>query len=294
MRILITGATGFIGTRLVERLSGEHQVIALCHREPPSRGASVDWRAADLSSPLDTTVLPEELDAVAHLAQSPRYREFPSGAADMFAVNVAATQSLLDHAVAAGARTFVLASTGGLYPFADGTLSEETPPAPSNFYFLSKYLSEQLLTAYAGLIAPVILRPFFVYGAGQKRMLIPTLIDRICAGEEITIDGDPGLRINPIHVSDAVRAFEAALKLGSASVLNVAGPDAIGVDDLVGRLADLLGREPHLIHRKSDRAGDLVASIDRMAGELGVKPLVRLADGLPETVGSAIAAADRG
>lgn len=289
MRILISGASGFIGRRLVSRLSGRHEVTGLCRRDPSFPAGEVDWVAADLSRPLDTSVLPERLDAVAHLAQSPYYREFPAGATDMFAVNVAATQALLDHAVAAGARTFVLASTGGLYPFAKAPLSEEVPPAPTNFYFLSKHLAEQLLAAYRELIAAVVLRPFFVYGVGQKRMLVPTLCERVREGDEITIEGQTGLRINPIHVDDAARAFEAALRFESGRVVNVAGSETLGVDDLVRRIGELVGREPRIAHSPSDREGDLVADTTRMVSELGVTPEVSLAEGLAELVNTAAA-----
>ncbi len=207
----------------------------------------------------------------------------------MFAVNVAATQALLDHAVAAGARTFVLASTGGLYPFAKAPLSEEVPPAPANFYFLSKHLSEQLLGAYGELLAAVVLRPFFVYGEGQERMLIPTLCERVRAGDEITIEGQAGLRINPIHVDDAARAFEAALRLEAGAVVNVAGSETLGVDDLVRRIGELMGREPRITYRPSEREGDLVADTARMVVELGVTPEVSLAQGLAELVSSVVA-----
>ena len=284
MRVLITGAGGFIGSRLAGRLAEAHDVIGLCRGEPPADGPSLQWVSMDLSRPLERPSLPERLDAVVHLAQSRRYRDFPAGATDVFAVNVGATQALLDLAVSTGAAKFVLASTGGLYPFAQEPIREEVPPAPANFYFRSKHLAEQLVEAYGGLLEPVVLRLFFVYGAGQTRMLIPKLRERIEAGKEVAIEGDPALRINPIHVEDATRAFEAALTSESPAVVNVAGRETLGVDELARRIAAGLGREARITHRESERVGDLVAATDRMVTGLGVTPRVDLDAGLHEVV----------
>ena len=56
-------------------------------------------------------------------------------------------------------------------------------------------------------------------------MLVARLAERIVAGEEIVVDGDPGLRINPIHVEDAVRAFEPALTWPVSGAFDMAGPE---------------------------------------------------------------------
>jgi UDP-glucose 4-epimerase len=282
--VLVTGASGFIGSRLARRLGERHETIAVCRGEPPPASPSLRWVCMDLSRPLDRAKLPERLDAIVHLAQSRRYRDFPAGAMDVFAVNVGATQALLDLAVTAGARRFVLASTGGLYPFAKEPIREEVPPAPRNFYFLSKHLSEQLVDAYRGLLEPVVLRLFFVYGAGQTGMLIPKLRDRVVAGQEIPIEGKPALRINPIHVEDAVRAFEAALRPQSPTIVNIAGGESLRVDELVRRIAAQLRREVRITHRESARVGDLVGDIGRMVTELGVTPRISLDDGLGEVM----------
>ncbi len=224
MRLLITGATGFVGSRLVEHLAGRHELHAIARRPPPPALAeSATWIEQDLRA-FDPGGLPERVDAVIHLAQSPHYREFPDGAADVFAVNVGSTFDLLEYAREAGARAFVLASTGGVYGYRPHPIREaDDEPNPTSFYFRSKRSAELIAEAYADLFAVSVLRFFFVYGPGQTRMLIPTLIDKVVAGEEITVDGDPGLSVNPIHVDDAVRVFEPAIELRSSATFNVAG-----------------------------------------------------------------------
>ena len=263
MRVLVTGATGFLGRHLLPELAERHEVVALARR--PVDG--IETVVADLAGDFP---VPDGLDAVVHLAQSRRYREWPEGAADVYAVNVNATFRLLGRA-----ERFVLASTGGVYAPSSDPLDEDAPLAPTGFYPRSKLAAELL----AGPYGAVILRPFFIYGPGQEGMLIASLATRVQAGDEVVVQGDPGIRITPIHVSDAVRAVVAAVELGRPATVNVAGAEAIALTELVQLLAELDGRDPRIRHAE-DAGGDLVADIRRMRQLLGVTPAVSLRDGL--------------
>jgi UDP-glucose 4-epimerase len=286
MRLLITGATGFVGSRLVDHLADRHELYALTRRPPPSALADrATWIEQDLRTPL--AGLPARIDGIVHLAQSPRYKDFPDGAEDVYAVNVQSTFRLLEWARGAGAQTFVLVSTGGLYAFSPVPVDEDSTLSPAGFYFRSKHAAEQILGGYAELLRPVILRPFFVYGEGQQRMLIARLAEQIVRGEEIVVDGDPGLRINPVHVDDMVRVFEPALTGSLSGVVNVAGPDALSVTELVALLGEAIGIEPVVRHTPASVDGDLVGVTDRMRAGLGVTPDVGLAEGLRRVAASA-------
>ena len=114
MRVLVTGANGFVGRRLLETHSGGHELVALARTRGPEL-PGVEWIEHDLVEPLADARLPDRIDAVIHLAQSRRYREFPEGARDVFEVNTRSTFELLEYARRAGARSFVFASTGGVY-----------------------------------------------------------------------------------------------------------------------------------------------------------------------------------
>ena len=285
MRLLVTGGTGFVGRRLVEHLSGRHELYAITRRPPPPDLAPLaTWIEQDLHD-LTQASLPDRIDGIVHLAQSKQYRDFPDGAPDMFAVNVASTAAALEYGRRAGARAFVLASTGGLYGHRDHPIRErEDEPRPTTYYFRSKRAAELLAEAYTDLFSVVVLRFFFVYGAGQTGMLVPTLIDKVLRGEEIVVDGDPGLHINPIHVDDAVRAFEPALELGASGTFNVAGAERLAVGDLVRLIGELAERRPRVVHAPTEREGDMVADLGRLRDELGVSPGISLADGLREAM----------
>jgi nucleoside-diphosphate-sugar epimerase len=281
VRILVTGAAGFIGRHLVADLGERHELFALTRGAPPGDLAeAAEWVEQDLAEPLVVSRLPRRVDAVVHLAQSRRYREFPDGARDVFAINVHSTFQLIEWARDAGARAFVLASTGGVYAYSSHPVHEDDQISLTNLYFRSKYAAEVLLGAYAELLRPVVLRPFFVYGPGQRSMLVRELAERVASGEEIVIDGDPGLRINPLHVEDAVRVFEPALTGTVSGVVNIAGSEVVSIAELVAALGEAAGVQPLVRHRGPGVDGDLVASIERMRDELGVTPRIGLAEGL--------------
>jgi UDP-glucose 4-epimerase len=277
MRILLTGAAGFIGRHALARLDGEHEVCPLV-REAPD--ASRGWIEQDLTQPLNRSLLPKRIDAVIHLAQSHRYREFPEGAEDVYAVNVDSTFRLLEYARGAGARTFLLASTGGIYGYSYEALLETAPANPLNFYLTSKHVAESLLVNYQTLFQTVVFRFFFVYGRGQGPMLVPTLVEKVRKGDQISIAGRPGQRINPIHVGDAVEAFLPALELGRSDVFNIAGEEVVSIRELVGVIEQATGEPAHVRHISPGHEGDLIGDNSRMKEVLGVHPGTSLLEGI--------------
>lgn len=277
MRILVTGAGGFVGARLLERLQGEHELYPVVRSAPDD---SREWIVQDLAEPLDLARLPERIDAVIHLAQSRRYREFPGGAEDMFAINVASTFHLLEYARRAGAQTFLLASTGGIYGYSYEALVETSPANPLNFYLTSKHVAESLVGNYQGLFRTVVFRFFFVYGPGQEGMVVPTLLEKVRKGDQISIAGRPGQRINPIHVEDAVSVFRPALELERSDVFNVAGDEIVSIRELVGLIEEATGEPAHVRHIDPEHDGDLVGDNSRMKDLLGVEPGLSLLEGI--------------
>ncbi|MEK6274731.1 MAG: NAD(P)-dependent oxidoreductase [Actinomycetota bacterium] len=278
MRTLVTGGTGFVGGHLLPRLAERHEVFALARKLPDAEPDSVHWIEQDLARPLEG--LPEQVDAVIHLAQSRRYREFPDGSRDLFDVNVESTFRLLEYAREAEARSFLHASTGGVYGGGKGELDEDAPLRVLGFYPASKLSAEALVQGYDEVFTTILLRFFFVYGPGQTGMLIPTLIDKVRAGEELTVQGDEGLRINPIHVEDAVAVFEPALAHERSDVFNVSGDEAVSIRQLIRVIEDAVGR-PAVVRTADDTPPeDLVGANQKMKDVLGVTPRTSLAEGI--------------
>ena len=284
MRILVTGAEGFIGRRLVRDLAAEHEVFGLVRR-PSTLARAIQQ---DLSVGLDESRLPDRLDAVVHLAQSHNYRDFPDRADDIYGVNVHSTFRLLEYARKANAKRFVLASSGGIYGYGPDALTESAAAHPPDFYLASKHLAEILLFSYESFFGVVALRPFFVYGEGQRpTMFIPRLARNVWQGNPITLSPPDGLKVNPIHVTDAVRAFAAATETDYSGPVNVAGPDVLTLGEIVRIMGKRLGREP-VTKQLSAAPGNVYADISLMSRILG-SPTIAFSRGVDEVCREAAA-----
>lgn len=287
MRLVVSGALGFIGRHLVAELRDRHEITALVRAQDMvdiPKGIRVI--AHDLTAPIAEAKLPVEVDAVIHLAQSVNYRSFPTEADDIAAVNIQSTVRLLDYARRAGARCFIAASTGGVYGHAADPSCETDLPHPEGFYAATRYSAELLAQCFADYMSVVVFRFFFVYGPRQRGMLVSNLVGRVLANEEVTIEGRPGLRINPIFVADAVRAFEPALALGSSGIFNIAGDEDVTITDIVRLAAEAAGRDARIRYAGEPAATVLLGDNARMKSVLGVCPRVTVREGLTHVVRS--------
>ena len=279
MRVLVTGASGFVGGQLIPALARDgHDVYGLV-RPGSSAPAEATAVEADLEAPLDLDALPR-VDAVVHLAQA--NVPFPDGARALRLVNTAATHELLELARISDARVFVHASSGSVYGLGEGPVAEDDPRRASDFYAVTKRNAELLLEPYSAFFGTVSLRLFAPYGPTQTGRLIPNLVRRVRDGEPITLVDGGRPRMTPIFVDDVVRAFTAALELEGHHVANVAGDEIVGIGDIAAAIGDVLGREPVFDHGQG-ASGDLIADNARMKELLAPGPLVPLAEGLRAT-----------
>ena len=278
MRILLTGASGFIGRHLVSRLSSAHELFVL-ERDPQRAAQNETIRVVvmDLARSLNVSALPAEIDIIIHLAQA--NVPFPQAANDLWAVNTSATQQLLDYGRRARARQFVLASTGDVYGRRIGLCEETDPAAPASYYGLTKRVAEMLAQAYSDYLRPCIVRLFQPFGPGQSDRLIPKLADRIRKGQVIRLNKDDRPRMTPIYVDDVTRAVESAIGASFAGVINIAGDRVVSVRELAQEIGRALGCEP-FFEESGQEAADMMGSNELMKRALGNWPLVSLADGL--------------
>lgn len=236
---LITGASGFIGRRLSTLLEQRGETCVHVDRD----------HGFDLAVPGWSQRLPDaRIDAVFHLAQSRRYREFPDGTADMTGVNLTATAELLDWSRRHGVQTFVQTSTGTVYEPSLEPLTETSPCAAISFYAATKRAAELLAEPYAAYFQVVLPRLFGVYGAGARNTLLADMVDRVATGKPITLTGGVGIYLTPIYVEDCVDVL-AALADGRLErrfeVTNVAGEERLSLTEMVQEIGRQLGREPN-------------------------------------------------
>ncbi|WP_158609134.1 NAD(P)-dependent oxidoreductase [Pusillimonas sp. NJUB218] len=285
-RILVTGANGLLGRRVVALLSQTNDVFAVVHEMPTEPIAGVRYFPIDLAKPWGVELLPARVDAIIHLAQSAHFRDVPSRALEVFQVNIASTAQLLDYAWRTGTERFVYASSGGIYSGGVQTFYETSPvtqPDTLGYYLGSKVSCEALASSYARFLKVMVLRFFFIYGRGQNRtMLIPRLIDNIRGGRSITIQGEMGLRLNPIHVSDAAATVLAALSSENSGIYNVAGPEILSLRELCNEIGALVGKSA-IYDVMPGTPSDVVGDISMMSAHLHV-PSVAPRTGLRELI----------
>ena len=288
MRILVTGASGFVGRHLLSNLSAQPAseqlaLTAVCRLGSSIPAPRVRWIVADLSDSGWTSALPDEdFDAVVHLAQSKHYREFPAYAGDIFNVNVRSTFELADWAVRHRVKRFVFASTGNVYRTGNTVHHEGDCCEPDTMYGVSKLSAEMLLKPFSSLTNVLVLRLFGVYGPGQADAMLPGVMQRFLAGEEIVLAGNLGVEFNPIYVEDCSTAIGQLLAgpvQPGYQVLNVGGLETVDLRQ-VAQLLETLTSKKARVRVTADPPKRLVGSIDKLRSAIAFQPATSFAEGL--------------
>jgi nucleoside-diphosphate-sugar epimerase len=289
MRVLVSGASGYIGTHLVKSLASHDdcEIVAISRSSTQIRLRNVRHLSLDLSQPGWTRELPQSVDVVVHLAQSRQYRAFPEGVRDVVAINVNSTVDLADWAYRHRVKRFLFASTGNVYPtHMNRPLREEDAPCPATLYGASKLGAELLLQHYSALFETVVMRIFGIYGPGQRDMLIPATIRRILNNEEITLASGAGIYLSPLFVTDCVDMINALIRAPALKPLqhvNLAGPEVVSLSQIVVALEELLSHKARTVN--TDANPIYLAGSGDVARQLtGHQTFVPLIEGLRYTV----------
>jgi nucleoside-diphosphate-sugar epimerase len=288
MRILITGVNGLLGYDLAKLLCKKQSnvVFGLSRSNGIIKAENYHHIIADLTQNDFEKSLPGPLDAVIHLAQSEKFRDFPSAAMDVFKTNTLSTLKLLNYSQTNGVGKFIYASSGGVYGNKDIGFTEESPVIGSGdlgFYLSTKLCSEILADNYTNYFTVVQLRLFFMYGERQnKTMLIPRLINSVRMGQPIMLNGSEGIRINPIYVADAALAVEKALMLNHSDKINIGGPEDVSIKQIADSIAQKIGKMPVFEHNDI-KAKNLIGDIGKMKRLLS-DPKTNISTGLQKCI----------
>lgn len=285
MKILITGAKGFLGSAFVSYLanSGKHEITALV-KDPIQNNNTVKYISADLSNFSYTDNIPGTADCVIYLAQSNQYRNFPAGASDMFAVNTAAVASLLDWSSKNGVKKFIYASTGNVYAAKKGLLIESDATTPASFYAASKLSAELLLQSYSKLFETISLRIFSLYGPGQQNMMIPGMIQKLQNSEIIQLAENIGIWLTPLYISDAIKMLEKVVeKPLESGAYNFGGNQTTSLKEIVTILSEKLGIDPKIQTSETEPAW-LACNGKKLCDAIDYFPQTSLTKGLHLTL----------
>src|SRR5262245_58116610 len=271
MKCLVTGAAGFIGSHLCERLLQlGHQVVGLdafipyypatvkqANLQTARSRSDFTFHAADLRSESLEPLL-DGIEVVFHLAAMAGLTKSWTNFDLYESCNVIGTQRLLEAVRKRGCvKRFLYASTSSVYGrFASG--DETLPTRPISPYGVTKLAGENLCRAFAeeqGLPL-VVLRYFSVYGPRQRPdMGYYRFVKALLTGETVTVYGD-GVQVRGnTEVSDCVAATVAAASAPEGEIYNVGGGEAASVWDILRKLEAFTGRQA-VVRREPPRPGD--------------------------------------
>jgi len=301
MKALVTGAAGFIGSHLAERLLEEHaEVVGIdCFSDYYAR----DLKEANLESlrsrrgfqffemsvqDISRNEMLCDVTHVFHLAAQPGVRKsWGANFGDYINGNIQATQVLLEAAISAPLERFVYASSSSVY--GDGVkipMREDTQPQPISPYGVTKLTAEQLCHLYWTTydVPAVALRYFTVYGPRQRPdMAFNRFLRALLSDSGINLYGNGQQTRDFTFVEDAVRATVAAGNVGvPGQVYNVGGGSRVTINHVLEIMARLTNRQP-IIHHEDPQKGDMrdtYADTSKAHADLGFSPRVTLENGI--------------
>ena len=296
MRLLVTGAAGFIGSTYVRLVQDEHDVTVLDKLTYAGRRENlpdgVELVVGAIEDRELVLGLAEGMDAIVNFAAESHVDRSIADQNVFARTHVIGTSVLLDAARDRGVGRYLPVSTDEVYgSIAEGSFTESSPLDPSSPYSATKAGGDLLVSAYAhthGLEA-VICRGSNNYGPRQyPEKLIPLCVLNALHGDGLPVYGDGRQVRNWLYVEDFCRGIHAVLEGGRAGeAYNVGGPDECENIEVVRQIVELTGGDESLIEYVKDRPGhDRRYSLasDKIRSELGWEAQVRFADGLARTV----------
>jgi UDP-glucose 4-epimerase len=285
---LVTGASGFIGSRLCERLLDAHTDVHAVSRSEQTSSAAVRWWSTDVCDTQATLALVRNVkpDVIFHLASHVSGSRGLDAVLPTLHANLVSTVNVLLGAAETGCRRIVLA--GSL----EEPDSEDPQPVPVSPYAAAKYAASAYGRMFHSLhgVPVVMLRLFMVYGPGQgdETKLVPYVITSLLRGESPELSS--GTRpVDWIYVDDVVEALIASASTEGAlgETLDVGSGTLTPIRSVVEEIGRLLRSsvEPRfgaLLDRPNERIR--VADIERTRALLGWAPRTALNHGLAATV----------
>jgi NAD dependent epimerase/dehydratase len=305
-KVVVTGAGGFIGSHLVERLAGAGAEVTAFVRytslnqagflEHAGTERAIRVRSGDIADLETVRSVVKGADTVFHLAALVGIPYSYVHPTEVVEVNTNGTLNVLIAARDAGVRRVVVTSTSEVYGSALVTpMSEEHPRQPQSPYSASKIAADALALSfhYSFELGVSIVRPFNTYGPRQSdRAIIPTIAAQALSGADRIVLGNLSPRRDLTFVTDTVEGF-VAIGASDATVgkdFNLGSGRSISIGELAERIVRLAGKDVPIeqdaerVRPDASEVRDLVADTSRVRELVGWEPRVSLDEGLRRVI----------
>jgi UDP-glucose 4-epimerase len=296
MNILVTGAAGFLGSALANRLAADgHSVRGLddlTAGDPARLSQNVLFSRGDVNDRPKLWTLLQDVECVYHLAARVSVPESVLYPREYNAVNVGGTVSVMEAMRDAGVRRVVLVSSGAVYgEQGRQPLSESQEPDPRSPYAVSKLAAEYYVRTIGSLwgLESVALRVFNAYGPGQPlpaahAPVIPRFLRQALTGGSLVVHGDGSQTRDYIYIDDVVEALAATANAQDVDrlVINVGSGQETSVRDLARLAGAAAGQKIDVLYSNADNGGvsRMRADISLARAKLNFQPRITLAEGL--------------
>lgn len=300
MRYLITGAAGFLGSALANRLAqGENLVYGLddlSAGDPKKLVEDVKFSMGDVNDRTRLWTMLQDVDCVYHLAAKVSVPESVLYPREYNTVNVGGTVTLMEAMRDVGVHRVIFVSSGTVYGNQpEQPVKENAIPNPRSPYAVSKLSAEYYVRTIGALwgIETVCLRVFNAYGPGQRSPavhtpVIPGFLRQAWENGTIVIHGDGKQTRDYIYVEDVVDALVAAADAPDISQMtfNIGSGSETSIQELVHEVLEVTGGNPEVVNNPRNEGGlsRLCGDISLAREKLGYDPKVTLQEGLKRTL----------
>ena len=274
--LLITGAAGYLGSKLVQSLFPE-MAEGLCVRaiddfsegkvgcisDPAGKLPDVTVEKMDITSEEDAAKMMQDVEKVVHLAAITGIPDCENDPARANEVNLLGTRNIIEAGAKEKMRKILFPSSFAVYGNACCAISEETPTRPINYYGILKRATEDIIIAAAEAygIDYVIFRQSNIHGRSlcQKKSLINKICTRVKKGEPLELVGDGSQTRDFVFIDDVMKVYKKALNSDIRGLYNLGSGECSSIktvfDVLDSQCREILGKGINVIRRQERLEG---------------------------------------
>ena len=259
MKILITGASGFIGSEFISKFSNDFRIISYSRKTRKNnkkiKKNIINEKGTIEDNKIIKIIKKHSPDIVLHLANFGSMKQCEENAESAFKTNVYGIFNVIMGCINTNSK-LIFVSSREVYGETKGKNSSETDPIlPNNVLGITKALAENLIM-YANrkyALEYTILRPSNIYGINGEKFVIKTMLNSAMQRKKIFVDGGTQ-KLNLVHVNDVLDIIKLVIqkpKLSSGQIFNVGSNNNISVKRLALNIAKLVGENVDIKFKKS-------------------------------------------